>query len=325
MATRADRDGVGRVRYVHAVTAPSRRYSTPRPSGAQRAGAVLSLLAWLALLAGCASRASPPPEPQPTASELVIGAQRAHLRGDYTAAEVGYRAALEKTPWNERLRASLAAVLVDRAAATRQRGGVSAIDRAIDDLRAARELAPTDEVVQRDLAVLLLERSQRTTDPKRAAVLRQEASDLAPDLAEQVPEHRPEIERRLDLAYELVLRGQLDAGIARLETLDREYPERLDVRLLLAQALVQRGTRMASHGDHPRAAAQFGRAIALYDIPGVCEGACAESEVALAHRNRIVAWLNAPVPHEARRALEQAERQGLRFPELERALREVDR
>lgn len=319
VASRADRDGVGGVRYVHFVIALLRRHSKPR------ARAVLTLLACLALAIGCASRETPSPGPTPPASALVIDAQRAHARGDYTAAVEGYRAALEKTPWNERLRASLVSVLVDRATATRLEGGVSAIDRAIVDLREARTLAPAEEVVQRDLAVLLLERSQRTTDPERAAVLRQEASDLAPDLAEQVPDYRPEIERRLDLAYELVERGQLDAGIARLEALEREFAERPDVRLLLAQALVLRGSRLASQGEHPRAAGQFERAIALYQVPGVCDGACATRELALAHRNRIVAWLNAPVLHEARRALDQAEREGLSFPELERALLEAAR
>jgi hypothetical protein len=41
----------------------------------------------------------------------------------------------------------------------------------------------------------------------------------------------------------------------------------------------------------------------------------------LAHRSRVVAWLNAERPDEAARALGEAERAGVSFPDLRKALR----
>jgi tetratricopeptide (TPR) repeat protein len=283
------------------------------------------LLTGAALWLGCGSV---PPEEQPagaepTASELLEAAESARGAGDHDAAIAGYREVLARTPWNERAKSALAGSLAERAAAVRLEPGVKGIDRAIADLREARELAPGDERLRRNLAVVLVERADRTMDPAEAALYREEARALDAEVASASPGRRSDIERRLDLAQELIERGQLDAGISRLDFLLREHPGQPDASRLLAQALVRRGTGFAQRGNHLAAAAEFDRAVATYASGGICsEVPCEDPDVRLAHRNRIVAWLEAPRPDEARRALEEAEAQGIDFPELRRALAE---
>jgi tetratricopeptide (TPR) repeat protein len=285
-----------------------------------------ALLCGAALGLGCGSfRAEEPPSAdEPTASELLEAAESAKRVGDYDAAIAGYREALARTPWNERAKGGLAQSLAERAAVARLEPGVKGIDRAIADLREAQELAPANETLRRNLAVVLVERADRTLDPAEAVLYREEARAFDAGVAGASPGRRPDIERRLDLAQQLLERGQLDAGIERLDALLRENPGHPDTARLLARALAQRGAALAQRGNHPAAAADFDRAVATYAMAGLCpESPCEDPDVRLAHRNRIVAWLNASRPDEARRALEEAEAQGIDFPELRRALSET--
>ena len=114
-----------------------------------------------------------------------------------------------------------------------------------------------------------------------------------------------------------VERGQLDAGIDRLERLHAEYPDHPDAARLLAQARVRKGTELVTLQDYRGAGDSFDRAVALYELLAPCDGSrCDTTELRLAHRNRVVAWLSAYEAAQARQALADAERAGLRLPAL---------
>ena len=82
------------------------------------------------------------------------------------------------------------------------------------------------------------------------------------------------------------------------------------------------GGRLYQRGNFAGAAEHYGRAVALYT--GCAADVCGREEVALAHQNRVVALFEASSTAEARAALEQAEAQGLRFPELRAMLPAYD-
>ena len=261
---------------------------------------------------------------------LVQSAEQAFDRGDYDAAIAAYVEALERTPWNDRLVANLVAAYVARAESAREQPGVEPLERAAADLRRARQLRPDDPLLRANLARVLIEQANRVgagagvPDPERVSELRAEARGLDAALEANAEAVRPLLERRLDLAFELLERGQLEAGILRLEALRRDYPESRSVALLLGQALGRLASGLEARGEHARAAESFGRAVAVLAELGPCPPgqrfACDEAELRLAHNNRIVSWINADRPADARAALLEAEAAGLEFPRLRRAL-----
>lgn len=251
---------------------------------------------------------------------LIEQAERAQHRHDFDVAISAYREALEQTPWNARLQRALAVAHADRAARSRDEGRLPAAER---DLREALRLAPEDAEFEENLAVVLVERAALDLDEERAAERRREAQEIAPQLARSAPRVNASVERRLDLAFQLLERGQIEAGIERLSQLLAEKPERADVRVLLAQAYVRQGTEHSRRGNFTAAVEALDRAVELYGPLGRCDaGACRPDELRLAHHNRITALLNGSQEERARQALADAERLGLRFPELRRAVSE---
>lgn len=285
------------------------------------------LLLCALLQAACAPRQGQPEKPDEAAVEgvapIVAQAERAMQRGDFTAAIAGYKLAFERTPWNTRLARSLVAAYAARAAkpAGSGRTGLRAAEA---DLRAALRIAPDDPALRRSLTAVLLDLSAREEDPDRAAALREEARRFDPDLETQTPIVQLAVERRLDMAFDLLERGQLDAGIDRLERLYADYPDSVDVMRLLAQAHIRKGTELAALRNYRDAGIHFDRAVGLYDRLAPCDGArCEESELRMAHRNRVVAWLSAFQFVESQQALEAAEAAGLSFPALRAELRRL--
>jgi len=252
-------------------------------------------------------------------SPLIERAERAGARGDYDTAIAAYAEAYAATPWNTRVRRALAAAYAGRAEQHRERGSLPSAER---DLREAVALEPEDPELRHNLAVVLIERAALEMDERRAEAMRAEARELAPELDAASPEVRALLERRLDLAFELLERGQLEAGIARLEALHRDYPEEPEPGRMLAQAHVALGARLFDRGRFSDAADAYGRAVALYrECPAPV---CTRAEVAPAWQNRITALIEASRTREARSALEEAESQGMSFPQLRAALPAYD-
>ncbi len=252
---------------------------------------------------------------------IVARAEAAIASGDLDSAIVSYREAFERTPWNTRIASSLVAAYVSRAErrahearwrqGTRARGRRSA--RGARDLAAACPRPGAASPPCCSSARLWL------ADDAEAERFRSEANTLAPDLAEQDPALRLPVERRLDVAYDLLERGQLDAGLDQLEALLREYPQSTAAARLLAQALVRKGGVQIQRADYAGARKSYARAVELYAQLLPCDGTrCDPSELELAHRNRISAALDSASWDEARAALTEAKAVGLAFPDLER-------
>lgn len=274
----------------------------------------------LVLAAGCASEAPDPGGAAPvTVGPLVERAERAMQRGDPDAAIAAYQEAVELTPWNSRVVRALAAAHAERGARYRDQGSLPSAER---DLRRALELQPDDPELRFNLAVVLIERADLDLDSARAARLRAEAAELAPELHAGSPQVDALLERRLDLAYQLLERGQLEAGASRLAWMQADYPDEPRVARLRAQAEVALGSRLYEAGNFSDAALHYGRAVSLY---GECAApVCSRSELALAHQNRVVALFEAGRTAEARAALDEAEAQGLSFPQLRAMLPAYD-
>ena len=291
-----------------------------RPVGRAVACALACLL--LAQLAACGGATSSEPEGRgedepASVAPIVEEAEQLRERGDYGGAIEAYERVLERTPWNRRVQHTLAMTHADRATRWREQRSLPSAER---DLRRALELAPDDPRVRHNLAVVLVERSALELDPERAAAQRAEAGELDAGVAVSQPERDAGLERRLDLAFELLERGQLEAGIARLEELRRSHPTSAEVNRLLGQALVRQGSELSQRGNHTQAGRTLDRAVAAYArVPG-CRApewtGCSRDEARIAHYNRVVAWLMAGERTEARRALDEAEDVGLSFPEL---------
>jgi tetratricopeptide (TPR) repeat protein len=240
-------------------------------------------------------------------------------RGDSDAAIAAYEEALEITPWNTRVTRALAAAHAERGARRREAGSLPEAER---DLRRALELQPDDPELRLNLAIVLIERADLEMDRARATKMRVEAAELAPELHAGSPQVDALLERRLDLAYELLERGQLEAGASRLEWLQADYPDEPRVKRLRAQSEVALGGDRYQKGAFDAAAEHYGNAVALY--AGCDPAVCSRQEVALAHQNRVVALYEARKTAEARAALDEAEKQGHRFPELRAMLPEYD-
>jgi len=243
-------------------------------------------------------------------------------RGDYDTAIDSYSQALEQTPWNTRIQSALAMTYADRATAQRNEGRLPSAEA---DLRKALELEPDDLRLQQNLATVLVERSALELDAERALEQRAEAEALSPGVTDRQPMLDAGLERRLDLAYELIERGQYDAGIERLTSLHADYPEDPQVTRLLGQSLVRQGDALAGRGHLEAASDTFDQAVALYAGAPGCEApgwtGCPGDDVRTAHHNRIVNAINAAERDRALAALDDAEAVGLRFPDLATVLR----
>ena len=275
-------------------------------------------LSLLVALAACAKPAAPPPEAKVPTPALLERAERSRSRGDYDAAIRDFAELVERIPWNERAKEALAATYADRAASARDAGK---LPKAEEDLRQAVAVLPKDANHRRNLAIVLYERASFENDPQKATGLRAEAKSLAPDLdLGNVPQSAA-LERRLDMAFDLVQRGQIEAGIQTLEKIHRDYPEDRSTARLLAQALVKHAAEFSDRKNYPAAGGVLDHAVEIYAKILPCDGKnCKPEELRLAHHNRVVAWLNAYKADEARRALEDAEKVGLKFPDLRTAV-----
>ncbi len=290
-------------------------------------GASCARLALAALVAGCSGlgteeRPEQPEQPPESVAPLIEEAERLRAQGEYEGAIAAYEQALARTPWNDRIRLAVAATYAERGAQAHADGELGPAEA---DLRAALEVAPENPQVRRNLALLLTERAALDMDPERAQARRAEAEELAPGITLGSPVPDAGLERRLDLAFELVERGQLEAGIERLEALHESYPGNPEVSRLLAQALVRWADQLGERQNHVATARALDRAVEVYaSLPGCAApewSDCELDDARLAHHNRIVAWVNSGRPRSARRALEDAARIGLEFPEFDAALR----
>lgn len=279
------------------------------------------------LACGTSGTSEAPAEPgdELGVAPIVARAETALQAGDFDVAIESYAEALERTPWNDRLRRAWVAAHIQRAAQTReQRKGIEPLREAEADLRAALEALPGDSELEHALAVVLLDRAAFEADDELSARLRAEAASLAPDLEAQTPVYRAGVERRLDMAYELIERGQIDAGIDSLERLHKTRPDNAAAARLLAQASVRRGLEFSERRDYKNAASRFARATEVYAELLPCDGTrCDAEELTLAHQNLIITWLEAHRWQEAETALAAAQSIGLRFPELAAGLREM--
>jgi tetratricopeptide (TPR) repeat protein len=277
---------------------------------------------WCACVGGCAepnagSGASGDPA---GVAPIVARAEASIASGDLDAGIEAYREAYERTPWNTRIASSLVAAYVTRAEKKRTKpGGAKGLELAEADLRAAAEIPPKQPAVERSLATVLIERAALVRDDDEAERLRAEAAALAPDLAAQTPAVRLPVERRLDIAYDLIERNQLDAGLDQLQSLVRDYPQNTAAAQLLAQALVRKGDEQTRRGDYTGARQSYSAAIEVYARLMPCDGTrCTQADLEVAHRNRIMSALDASNFAEARAALAEAEGVGLHFDDLER-------
>ena len=188
------------------VSSPAARAKSPATA------ALLLLLS--ASLSTCApSQVEPEQASTESVAPVVTRAERAMERGDYDTAIAGYAEALERTPWNTRLSTALVSAYAARAAHPAQ-SGRPGLQAAEADLRTALSIAPDDPSVRRSLAAVLLDLSSHEEDPERSLALpRMEARRHAPKLEANTPVVQLALERRLDLAFDLVERGQLDAAM----------------------------------------------------------------------------------------------------------------
>jgi tetratricopeptide (TPR) repeat protein len=198
-------------------------------------------------------------------------------------------------------------------------GGAAGLALADGDLREAIAIQPDQPELKRSLAAVLLDRASFARDDAEADAFRAEANALAPDLVAQTPVLRMSAERRMDVAFDLLERGQLDAGIDQLEALVHDDPESSAGARLLAQALVRKGGVLRQRADYEGANQCYTRAVVLYAELMPCDGTrCDAAEFELAHRNRIHAALDGADWDQARAALAEARAVGLPFDDLER-------
>jgi tetratricopeptide (TPR) repeat protein len=263
------------------------------------------------------------PGPERGVAPLVEKGKAAAERGEWDGAIAAYSEALERTPWNTRFQRLLAVAYAERAAEQRRKlPGAAGLDAAAADLRKAIELDGSDATFKRNLGVVLLERASYETDAAHAAELRAEGARLAPDAAAELPDLQRDVERRLDLAVELIERGQIEAALRQLESLRAEQPQRAEVGRLLAQAHVRAGNEAAQRREPALAAQSYQRAVAVYAELAPCDGTrCSPDDQRTAYQNLIVALYESGDPLAARAALDQAQTAGMRFPELSEILR----
>jgi tetratricopeptide (TPR) repeat protein len=280
-----------------------------------------------ALCAACVGGADPAGERasvEQGVAPLVARADRSRARGDFAVAIDLYSQAYQRTPWNERLKQSLAAAYTEKAQRERSEGELRPAEQ---DLRAALALYPDDADFRRNLAIVLLESAQREMDEARANQMLAELRTLAPDL--EVPNRvtKAGVERRLDLAFELLERGQVDAGVQELEGVRRDFPSETAPTRLLAQAIARQADAFTERTNFMAAGEAMDRAVALYAelLPCTDTERCKREEFELLARNRVTAWYNAVQYDRAREALTAARALGFRFPDLEAEVNKAEK
>jgi tetratricopeptide (TPR) repeat protein len=279
------------------------------------------------LCAACAGGGGDTPAERTTVEQgvapLVARADRSRARGDYAVAIDLYAQAYQRTPWNERLKQSLATAYTEKAQRARSEGELRSAEQ---DLRSALVLFPEDKDYKRNLAIVLLESAQREMDEGRANQLLSESRSLAPEL--EVPNRvtKGGVERRLDLAFELLERGQVDAGVQELEGVHRDFPSEPGPTRLLAQAIARQADAFTERTNFMAAGEAMDRAVALYAELLPCTDAerCKREEFEVLARNRTIAWYNALEYERARAALESARALGFRFPDVEAELKKAE-
>jgi tetratricopeptide (TPR) repeat protein len=289
----------------------------------RRVGAILTLIAGLSCFFGCGTPTDPAERAaiERGVAPLIQRGDVARETGNYDLAISSYREALERTPWNTRFARLLAVSYAERAAKHRETPGPEGLRAAESDLRRALDIDSEDLTFKRNLAVVLVERARIEVDEERARAFREQAEALDPLIVASSPAVSLSVERRLDLAYDLLQRGQIDVGVRRLEALHAEHPGRVDVTRLLAQALVRRGQQAADRRDYPSARGALDRAVAMYDELEPCDGErCDAAELRGAHYNRLVVLIESNEIDAARVARDAASRLGLTFPALNREL-----
>ena len=294
-----------------------------RPSRGGRLRRALASALLATLCAACAGGGAEPAEERKTVEQgvapLVTRADRSRARGDYAVAIDLYAQAYQRTPWNERLKQSLAASYTEKAQRARSEGELRTAEQ---DLRQALALYPDDQDFRRNLAIVLLESAQREQDEARATQLLAELRTLAPDL--EVPNRvtKAGVERRLDLAFELLERGQVDAGVEALEAVHRDFPSEPAPTRLLAQAIARQADAFTERTNFQAAGEALDRAVALYAELLPCNEAerCKREEFSVLAQNRITAWYNAREFDRARSALAEARALGFKYPELDTEL-----
>jgi len=293
---------------------------------ARRVHAAALRLACVAVLYACVAKSTPPEGASAVAGDtegvapIVSRAESAIADGDLDTGIDGYREAYDRTPWNTRIGSALVAAYVARAEKERSKpGGAKGLALAERDLRDALEVSPKNPQIERSLAAVLLDQAGITADDAKAAQLRAEANALAPDLVTETPALKLGVERRLDIAFDLLERGQLDAGIDQLQALVRDDPESVPATRLLAQALVRKGGVQTQRHDYPGARQTYANAVELYARLLPCDGTrCDQAELELAHRNRVGSLLDAEQFEEARAALAEARGLGIELGDLQK-------
>lgn len=293
---------------------------------ARRVHAAALRLACAALLCSCVAKSGPEPGTSSAAGDtagvapIVARGESAIAAGDLDAGIDAYREAYERTPWNTRIASSLVAAYAARAQKERTKpGGAKGVALAETDLREALAISPKNPELERSLAAVLLDQAGFSADDAEVDRLRAEANALAPDLVTGTPALKLGVERRLDIAFDLLERGQLDAGIDQLQALVRDHPESDPAARLLAQALVRKGGVQTQRGDHPAARESYASAVELYARLLPCDGTrCDMAELTLAHRNRVGSLLDAEAYEEARAALAEAQGVGVNLDDLQR-------
>lgn len=293
---------------------------------ARRVHAAALRLACVALLCSCVAKSAPEPAasggPGDTAgvAPIVARAESAIAGGDLDAGIDAYREAYERTPWNTRITGALVAAYAARAEKERTKpGGAKGLALAEQDLREALAISPKSLELERSLAAVLLDQAGLAGDDARVEQLRAEANALAPDMVAATPAQKLGVERRLDIAFDLLERGQLDAGIDQLQALVRDHPESDPATRLLAQALVRKGGVQTQRLDHPGARQSYAAAVELYARLVPCDGTrCDMSELELAHRNRVGSLCDAEAFDEARAALAEARGLGVDLDDMKK-------
>jgi tetratricopeptide (TPR) repeat protein len=280
-----------------------------------------------ALCAACGGKAPDAAAERTTVEQgvapLVARADRSRARGDFAVAIDLYAQAYQRTPWNERLKQSLASAYTEKAQRARSEGELPTAEK---DLRAALELYPDDQDFRRNLAVVLLESAQSEMDEARASQMLAELRTLAPDL--EIPNRvtKAGVERRLDLAFELLERGQVDAGVQELEAVHRDFPGEPAPTRLLAQSIARQADAFTERTNFTAAGEAMDRAFALYAelLPCTDTQRCKREEFDILARNRITAWYNAAQYDRAREALAASRALGFRYPDLEAELKKAE-
>lgn len=240
--------------------------------------AVPTLLALLALLAGCAGTpapggGAPRPDARPPARPAAVVAYEARQRAEAEAAQQQGRLADALWAWDIVL-----ALAPNDAAAAKRRAEVQALAEAgaaerVARARQAQQRGEHDAAVRLNLEALALLPGPHPTSSAAADSLREierertKRGNVVGFRAAQVLQRSPAAAERNELEHAALLAGQgdIDAAIVTLEPLVARRPADTAARNALADLLVRRAERQQPT-DLPGAVAALERALQL--VPG---------------------------------------------------------